>query len=216
MTDSSLLSLLQLTDSQFPIGSFAHSNGLETYAQMDISKEQLAELLTTQLGLGFGRLDLAACALAYAATSAEQLDTLSAELSAWKPVKGLRDTSLKLGKRLLNLATRLYPELEHPDLTAPHQALVLGDLARQLGIDKEALLLAFAQSTVLSQLQAATRCMPLSPEQAQEILVKLQPLIADVVARVLENPAKHFWSATPALDIRAQQQAFLYTRLFQS
>ena len=98
----------------------------------------------------------------------------------------------------------------------PHQAVVLGKVARNLQIELEPLLLAFAQSSLLSQLTAATRCMPLSPEQAQEILLGLQESIAEVVADVLADPRANLYAATPALDIRAQQQAHLYTRLFQS
>ena len=217
MNQLALLRLLQLSDSQFPIGSFAHSSGLETYAQMGLDKEGLAELLAGQLELGFGRLDLAACTLAFELETNEDLDELGAEVSAWKPVKGLRETSLKLGKRLLTLSSRIYPlETQGLALEQPHQAIILGALGKRLSIDLESLLLAFTQTTLTSSLTAATRCMSLSPEQSQEILTSLQPQMLSAVNRVLSDPHANFFSATPALDVRAQQQAFLYSRLFQS
>ena len=216
MDQHAFLRLLQLFDSQFPIGSFAHSSGLETYAQMDLNKEQLAELLRAQLLYGFGRLDLAACARAYEAESPDELMVLCAEVTAWKPIRGIRETSLKLGKRMLTLAKRIYPQTSDLHLPAPHQAIVVGLVGKRLLIGKEVMLLAFAQSNVVAQLQAATRCMPLSPEQAQEILTDVQPLIVEAVARVLEDTEADLWAATPALDVRAHQQALLYTRLFQS
>ena len=39
----SLLRLLQLFDSQFPVGAFAHSGGLETYAAAGAALPQLRE-----------------------------------------------------------------------------------------------------------------------------------------------------------------------------
>ena len=45
MDDLALTKLLQITDSQFPIGSFAHSVGLETYAQKGLDAMGLASLL---------------------------------------------------------------------------------------------------------------------------------------------------------------------------
>ena len=215
MNHLALLRLLQITDSGFPIGSFAHSSGLETYAQMDLDKEGLAELLAVGLELGFGRLDLAACALAFEAENDAVLFELCHEITAWKPVPGLRDTSLKLGKRLLTLIGRVYPEVMVV-LEKPHHSVAFGVLGRRLGIDLEPLLLAFAQSTLSSSLAAATRCMSLSPEQVQEILTGLQPHVLETVERVLKDPRANLFSATPALDVRAHQQAFLYSRLFQS
>ena len=217
MNDHALLRLLQLSDSQFPIGAFAHSSGLESYAQEGLDADGLLELLTSQLEFGWGRLDLAAAALAWRAGDVGTLERLGAELDAWKPVPGLRQTSLKLGRRLLTLSVRLFPEAASGlALERPHQALVLGALAKRLGIDQKALLLAFGHSCLWSALAAATRCLPLSPERAQELLNSLQPLLVQAVARVLHDPEASLFSATPAADLHAHQQAFLRTRLFQT
>jgi urease accessory protein UreF len=58
--------------------------------------------------------------------------------------------------------------------------------------------------------------MPLSPEQAQTLLVEAHPKIVDAVERALADPEGSMFSCTPALDIRSYQQAHLHTRLFQS
>jgi urease accessory protein len=217
MNELAHLRLLQLSDSAFPVGAFAHSSGLETYAQAGMTKGELADYLKNQLGAGWGRLDLAALTLAYRTDDAKRLGDLCSELSSWKIIPGIRQTSLKLGQRLLTLSKRLFPNvLNSLVFTQPHHAIVFGVVGKCVEIALPFLLLAYAQSTITNQLVAATRCMSLSPEQAQEILVALQPIIVATVNDVSADPEASFFSATPAADIRAHQQALLYTRLFQS
>jgi urease accessory protein UreF len=210
------LQLFQLLDSQFPIGQYAHSCGLETYAHLALDSTALTELLISNLEAGMGRLDAAACVLAYKSEGFPTLALLCEELSSWKVIPGLYQTSISLGKRLLTLLQRILPGAPDFKLDEPHQAVVLGAVGRWLDIELEALILGYVQSGVIVQLAAATRCMRLSPEQAQEIVVTLQPKMVALVKEVLSAPADNLYAATPALDIRAYQQAYLYTRLFQS
>jgi urease accessory protein len=211
------LRLLQLSDSQFPVGAFAHSNGLEAYAADGLEADGLERLLRSELELGWGRLDVAAWALAWRTPELADLRELGEELSAWKPVPGLRETSLRLGLRTLRLATRLWEGLDDlAELEAPHQALVAGAIARRLSIPRREGALAYAHTGLLAALAAATRCMPLSPERAQEIAVALHPAVAAAADRALREPRAHLWSATPGVDLAAHRQRFLRTRLFQS
>jgi urease accessory protein UreF len=58
--------------------------------------------------------------------------------------------------------------------------------------------------------------MSISPAQAQELIVELQPSLDAAVARALEATEDDLFTCTPGLDIRCHQQAGLRTRLFQS
>jgi urease accessory protein len=89
-------------------------------------------------------------------------------------------------------------------------------VGRGLDLPLRDLLLAYAHSLVAGGLAAATRCMPVSPLQAQTLLVELQPRLVTAVDRVLAAPADALFTCTPALDVRCHQQPFLHTRLFQS
>jgi urease accessory protein len=219
--DLALLRLLQLFDSQFPVGAFAHSGGLETYAHAGLDARGLRDLLSNEIELGWSRGDLAAARLAWRdaadARAAALLDQLARRVEAYKVIRSVRETSLRLGSRTLALARRLYPEhLASLDISRPHHALVVGAIGRRLDLPARAVLLAFGQSTLTAALAAATRCMSLSPAQAQELLVALQPQLADAVERILEDFDDGLFTCTPALDIRSHEQAFLHTRLFQS
>ncbi len=222
-TDSGVrqLRLLQIFDSQFPVGAFAHSGGLETYGQAGAGLAALREIVTSQIELGWGRGDLAAACLAWRAvdanTSAPALHELSARVGAFKVIPPVRDTSVRLGGRTLNLVRRLYPELVSSiDVNPPHHAVVIGAVGRKLDLPLVELLLAYAHSLVAGSLAAATRCMRVSPVQAQTLLVELQPRLVRVVDRVAAAPDDMLFTCTPALDVRCHQQTFLHTRLFQS
>jgi urease accessory protein len=216
-----LLRLLQIFDSQFPIGAFAHSGGLETYGQAGSGVPALRELMANQIALGWGRSELAAACLAWSAAaspdSSERLVELGTLVGACKVIPAVRETSLRLGRRTLTLLRRLHPErLTSFAVEPPHHALVVGAAARQLELPMRELLLAYAQSLLAGGLAAATRCMPVSPAQAQALIVELQPHLADAVDRTLEAPEDRLFTCTPALDVRCHQQGLLHTRLFQS
>ncbi len=219
MRDLALLRLLQLFDSQFPVGAFAHSSGVETYAALGGSLSELRQVLRAQIELGWGRSELAAAYLAWraaeSADAARDLDRLAQAMEALKVVPSVRDTSLGLGRRTLDLVRRLYPEAAF-EIVRPHHAVVVGATARRLGVDARPLLLAFAQSLAAGTLAAGIRCMPISPAQAQELLVDAHSLIVLAVERAMEDPEGSLFTCTPALDIRSYQQAHLHTRLFQS
>jgi urease accessory protein len=210
-----LLRLLQLFDSQFPIGAFAHSSGVETYAALGGSVPELRQVLQAQIELGWGRSELAAACLAWRAVDACELTALAVTLDALKVIPVVRETSIGLGRRTLDLLRRLYPDAA-AIVSPPHHALVVGAAARRLGVDERDLLLAFAQSLAMGTLTAAIRCMPVSPAQAQELLVEAHPRVSLAVERAIADPAGSLFTCTPALDIRSFQQAHLHTRLFQS
>lgn len=213
-----LLRLQQCFDSQFPVGTFAHSGGLETYAHLDgFGPDRLESLLRTQVRLGWGRLDLAAAILAHRAPNAEALNRLAAEVEAWKPIPGQRLAGERVGRRMQVLARRLYPgQTGELDIRPPQAPVVSGALAKRLGLGESAFGVFFAGANLTAALAAATRSMALSPERAQEILTALQPEVAVQVERVRAAPEASLYSATPAHDLRAHQQGYLHTRLFQS
>lgn len=216
-----LLRLLQLFDSQLPVGAFAHSGGLETYGQAGAGLGALRELMSNQITLGWGRSELAAACLAWDAAGYPdchaRLGRVAAMAGACKIIPAVRDTSLRLGRRTLTLLRRLHPSIVGPlDLAAPHHAVVVGAAGRLLDLDRADVLLGYGHSLLAGALAAATRCMPLSPMQAQELIVELQPAVVRAVDAATADPEAGLFTCTPALDVRSHQQGALTTRLFQS
>ncbi len=177
MDPLALLRLLQLFDSQFPVGGFAHSGGLETYAALGGSLPELREVLDAQIALGWGRSELGAACLAWRATgsadSARELDRLARTLDAVKVVPAIREMSIGLGRRTADLLHRLYPDAA-PDLDVHITHWSSGPPDGAWAIEERPLLLAFGQSLATGTLAAAVRCMPVSSVQAQEVLIAAQ------------------------------------------
>ena len=214
------LQLFQLFDSQFPIGAFAHSGGLETYGQAGAGLPQLRELLAVQIRHGWGRAELAAASLAWAAAGGPDsgsLARLAALVSAHKTIPSIHETSVRLGQRTLALLRRLYPDLSSlASIEPPHHAIVLGAAGRALALPLRELLVAYAHSLIAASVATATRCMPVSPAPGQELIVEFQPALAAAVSRAVEATEVDLFTCTPGLDIRCHQQSGLTTRLFQS
>ena len=103
------MTLLQLTDSFFPTGAFAHSFGLETYVQRELvnDPETFEAFLRSTLHHGLRNGDAVAIGLTYKATEIERVIDLDARLTAMKIARELREGSIKIGKQFLRNAAIL-------------------------------------------------------------------------------------------------------------
>ena len=106
---TALLALLQFADGLFPSGGFAHSFGLETYAQERTVRDAagLRELIGTHLEGSAGPADAVAAALAARAGQASDLDAcieLDRALDAMKIVPELRAASRQMGRQTARAA----------------------------------------------------------------------------------------------------------------
>ncbi len=221
MDDRQLLQLFQLFDSQFPVGAFAHSGGLETYGQSGAGVPELRQLIASQISNGWGRVELAAASLAWSAAgkvdAARALPRLAALVSAHKVIPSIHDTSVRLGRRTMALLERLHPHtFDGLTIEPPHHAVVIGVAGQRLDLPRRELLVGFAHSLIAASVATATRCMPVSPAQGQALVVELRSALDAAVARALDASEDDLFTCTPALDIRCHQQSGLTTRLFQS
>src|SRR5512145_2937339 len=110
--DLDLLRLLQLTDTAFPTGVFAHSFGLETYVTRGAvaSAAALEAFVANSLLQAIAPSDGVACRLAMQAGPdwEAMLQRLDHRLTAMKTVTEFRQASRSLGTRFLRTTTQLY------------------------------------------------------------------------------------------------------------
>ena len=221
--------LLQLADPTLPIGGFNHSGGLETFVQQGIIHDAvtLKVFVDTQLKQNWLHNDGAYMSLAYTATAEHNLDALillDKQIGATKIPRELRESSYKLGLRLL----KIFAPHTNATIVACYQTalaagqvrgfypLVFGLLAAAMQLDKVATLQAFYYNAVVSLITNGVKLIPLSQMAGQEMLLELHAEIALIVVASMQPSKQQLGATTLATDIRAMQHERLYSRLYMS
>jgi urease accessory protein len=221
--------LLQLADPTLPIGGFNHSGGLETFVQQSVIHDAatLKSFVYTQLQQNWLHNDGAYVSLAFSASTEQNLDALvllDKQIGAAKVARELRESSYKLGVRLLKIFaahTNSAIVTSYQTALAARQVhgfypLVFGLLAAVMQLDKAATLQAFYYNAVVGLITNGVKLLPLSQIAGQEILIELHAAIAHAVKASMQPQLQQLSATTLATDIRAMQHERLYTRLYMS
>ena len=203
--DIFLLRLLQLADSALPVGSSAHSFGLETLVDEGaLAPDNLESFLSATLEES-GAMDAAFVRLAW---NANDLSRLNQDYGALRLARECRDASLKTGRRFVQLVNGV---LDVPVLDAGlHYCIAFGAAGAVLGIPEDATVLAYLQQSMTGLVSACQRLMPLGQTAAARILWTLKPAIA----KAAQN--REVWCFSPFPELASMRHSSLTTRLFVS
>ena len=218
--NAALISLLQLSDPALPIGSYAHSGGLETYVQEGVVHDAVSarHFVQEMLRANLFYTDAALVALAHEAaenremavepTALEELDALC---EAVKLPKEMREASRKLGGRLLKI---FGPITGTPAIT--HYPVVFGYCAASLNIPRRETLTGFYYNAAAGMVTNCVKLIPLGQQEGQTLLLSLHPLIGELTEKGLQPDRTLIGRSCVALDIRCMQHEQLYSRLYMS
>jgi urease accessory protein len=225
------LRLLQLADSALPIGSTAHSFGLETLVEMgELSVEQLEVFLQGYLAEA-GGLEAAFCRRSYRLFAQNEITTfevqwlaLNNNLSAFKTARESRVASATLGRRFLQLVAGLEESVQLNQIVRLaksrgieiHYSTAFGLVGSLLDVDETATVLAYLQQSLAGLVSACQRLLPLGQSQASKILWRLKPILIEVAHEDLTAHSEEYVVFTPLLDLGSMRHPGLTTRLFIS
>jgi urease accessory protein len=215
--------LQQLCDSALPTGAFAHSLGFETYIERGLAHDEesfgvwLAAFISQQLTYS----DALAIRFLYEGDPLPELDAL---LTAQLLPRQLREASIKMGGRLLEIGAEIFPS---PDLTeyqelvgsgraAGHQPLAFAVVARSLGVPLPDALSAYLFATVTSLTQNAVRAIPLGQNAGQRLLRSAAGGVTAAASRAGSLDRSDFGAVSPGLEISQMRHERQRARMFMS
>ena len=224
-----LLTLLQFADGLFPAGGFAHSFGLETYAQDGRvrNRAELEAFVAAHLEGSAGPADAVAVAIASRHAADGDVDAtlaLDAQVDAMKIVPEYRAASLQMGRQTLRVAQALGDDAflaalarAVDDRRSPgHHPVAFGAALGRAGLDAEQAATAYLYSTSALLVGAGLRLIALGQIDGQRVIAALRPCIVRLAARAAVAKVDDMWSFNPGLELAGLRHATLDVRLFRS
>lgn len=221
-----VLRVLQFADSALPVGSMAHSFGLESLVfdediehSIENCPASLIRFLEDCLSESL-LVDAVFCREAHTrALQNASINDLNQQTSALKLARESREASLSMGHRFAALAAAVHPvpALQSlANLEELHHSVAFGYTLGIFAVDPELTVSAFLHQCVINSISAAQRLLPLGQIQANRIAWDLKPAILMAVKRTGVISSSTVGSFGHLPEMASMRHPCLPTRLFIS
>lgn len=228
-TNPWLLHLLQIHDSAFPTGSFAHSFGMETYIQENVirNEEDLKEFCNMYIRYNLASTDAIIVKEAYdLARKGDKQGLIHLEkiCHAIKLSPETRKGSAMMGRQFLHtvyplsdeeLLTFWYQKLKSKEIKG-HYPIVYGIYTAMLGVNAKISIETFLYSSITALVQNAVRAVPLGQMSGVKTTFSLLPVIQETARHIMTLNLDDLDNNSIALEIASMKHEFLHSRLFIS
>ena len=202
------LRLTQILSPAFPIGGFAHSQGLEWAIATGRVPDgaALRDWIAATLRFGSARSDAIFLSLSH--RSETDLAALADLYAALLPATGRALEAAELG--------RGFATLTDPTAAGLPYVLAVGRQTAGLDLPLSEILGLFLQSLAVQLISVAVRFMPLGQAEGQRILADLAPILAETATACALAGEQDLWTFTPGADLAPMAQETMETRIFRS
>ncbi|NEQ52443.1 MAG: urease accessory protein UreF [Leptolyngbya sp. SIO3F4] len=222
-------SLMQLSDSFFPSGSFTLSHGLESLIQSQqiSSTQDLRDYLELILHNKIGSMDVVALRQTHRASvdnDDRRIQALDARLFAQTLLQPNRESQCKSGRALLMVARSTW---SNPKLDAIHTCIqtdkmhglhpiIFAVVGQSIGLDEDNTVFAFLHSFLTGLCGAALRLGFIGHIKVQVLLKEMAPQLETIVQKSVSVDIDDMWSCTQFVDIAQMTHATLPQKLFSN
>ena len=194
----------------FPIGAYSYSHGLETAIQDGLITDEvsLQSWISTLLLYGSGRNDGLFIKAAYEAE--EEANALCLALCASK--ERWQETT-ELGQAFSRVANTSY-QTDLPDGLA--YPVAVGQAARTMDLDLTLTLQSYLQAFAANLISVGVRAIPIGQQAGQHCLVRLYPVIEEVITQAAEASLAEVGSAVLLSDLMAMKHEHSVPRIYRT
>ena len=221
--------LLQVNDALFPVGGYSHSQGLETYIQKGIVRDEksAARYLLQKLKWNVAYTDLLAVKLAFEAAlerKAEELDRLEEVLEASRIPMEQREAVRKMGSRFAKtmmglsikesgIFTQYIEQRKGKNIS---HSCVYGVFCAAVGLEEQQVLAHYLYAQTSAMVTNCVKTIPLSQSTGQKLLTGCYPVFQEIMEEISHCTMEDLAISAPGFDIRGIQHEKLYSRLYMS
>lgn len=221
------VSLLQMSDSFFPTGLYATSNGLEALSKVKkLKSKDISQFISVYLKQVIGPSDCTALGNAYESCKKRDLAALlntDESLYFMRLIEETRSASVRSGNQLLKCVSSF---VKHKKMLKDFQNAIstgnatgiypvsFGVAAWSLDIPKNKAGLILLYGFTVSVIGAALRLGILQHFDGQEIIHELRPVILESVLKNIGRPISNMWQFAPGLDILQMKHEMMSSKMF--
>lgn len=208
--------LVQIADSGFPAGGFAHSGGLEAAIALGhVRGEARVEAFATATLWQVGTFALAFVRAAHAAGAASELARLDERCDRAQSGHVTRRASRTQGRAWMHACDEAFG-VARPPLPIGHLPVAFGTTLRALGVTCDDALALHLQLVARGVLSAAVRLGAMGPNAAQRAQDRLGAVASEVLAECSHRSVDQAAHSAPIEELFGNLHDTLSARMFQS